>query len=489
MKFAYTALNKDNKKITGVFDVENQEAAQAELHKMGVAILAVNEISDEEFAKLQETQEATKAETGIKTFTFLAIDPNSKEVEGTIDAADNYSAYKRLRIEYQFKISNLYENTATEAEKEESKAKIEGLEAQLTQDNAGKPMEESRGDNSDETEGEEEVDKALIEEIDRVIINTKKVIENHRELFSNDLFQEIENVLGNLERIRSSNNIKHITEISNELYELVSNPDKTEEGTVEDENFTNLTGEIGDSALVKKEFELYKKAVEATGVKKIFKNIANRLKDMTEPEEESEEPKGFAAKMKAKIHAFSEKFSKKKVIKLADIKKKEVKPKGKIGLFFEKLQNYFKATSPVLKKTRQKEMMRALKGIFKGSEEEGEGVEAETEEGKQATKKEKGERDFTSFLVEIDSFIGWLLCFYVVYFFLVSFSIEKGIGLNKDFIFKTMKTPLILNISIFLLLMHLILRTKNLHLRKNAIAGIFLTFFGLGLYALLIVNF
>ncbi len=497
MKFSYTALTKDNKKIIGVFDVESQEAAQAELHKMGVAILSVNEISDEEFAKLQETQEAAKVEKGIKTFTFLAVDPNGKEVEGTIDAADDISAYRRLRTEYQFKLNNLYESTATPEQQEAGKGLIEGLEAQLEQENASKEAEGGEDKDEDSLDGESEMDEVLIKEIDLVIINTKKVIEEHRELFSNELFQEIEKTLGNLERIRTSNNIKHITEVSNELYELVSNPDKAEEGELS-EDFHNLKDEIGESALVKKEFELYKKAIESTGVKKIFSNIATRLKEMTEPkEEEGEEgegPKGFVAKIKAKVHSISEKFTKKKVPNLADIKKKETKPKGKIGLFIEKMQGYFSATSPILKKTRQKEMMKALKDIFKKDHEEGqEGTEEaeETEEGgaKKGSKKIKKGKDFTSVLVEIDSFVGWLLCFYVIYFFLVSFSLEKGIGLDKDFVFKTMKTPLILNISIFLLLMHLILRMKNLHLRKNAIAGIFLMFFGLGLYALLIVNF
>lgn len=488
MKFSYAALTKDNKKITGVFDVENQEAAQAELHKMGVAILSVTQISDEEFEKLQETEKIAREEKGIKTFSFLAIDPNGKEVEGTIDSPDDISAYRRLRNEYQFKISNLYEDTATEVEKEDAKKRIEGLEAQLVQERSEEPAKERRNDDSLEA-GEEEIDKVLIEEIDRVIINTKKVIENHNDFFSNELLREIQNVLGNLERIRTSNNIKHITEISNELYELVSNPDKIE-NVDENENFQSLKGEIGDSALVRKEFELYKKAIDATGVKKIFQSIANHLKDMTEPEEEGEAPKGLVGKIKAKVHSIFEKLTKKKPIKLADIKKKEIKPKGKIGLFFEKLQGYFKATSPVLKKTRKKEMMRALKSIFKkNKKEDQEGAEAENEKEKKIIKKGKGERDFTSFLVEIDSFIGWLLCFYIIYFFLVSFSLEKGIGLNKDFVFKTMKTPLILNISVFLLIMHLILRMKNLHLRKNAIAGLFLIFFGIGIYTLLIVNF
>ncbi|MFC1734320.1 hypothetical protein ACFL6I_28790, partial [candidate division KSB1 bacterium] len=69
MQFSYTALTSDNKKITGVLDVETKEAAEAELHKMGVAILSVSEISAEEAAKIQEKEEEVKVEKGIQTFT------------------------------------------------------------------------------------------------------------------------------------------------------------------------------------------------------------------------------------------------------------------------------------------------------------------------------------------------------------------------------------------------------------------------------------
>ena len=54
MKFFYTALTTDNKKITGVLDTPDRENATAELHKMGVAILSVNEISEEEYVKFQK---------------------------------------------------------------------------------------------------------------------------------------------------------------------------------------------------------------------------------------------------------------------------------------------------------------------------------------------------------------------------------------------------------------------------------------------------
>ena len=431
MKFSYTALTKDNKKITGILDAENTEAAQAELHKMGVAIISVKEISEEEYERLKKECEAVKVEKGIQTFNFRAIDPNGKEVEGTIDAMDEFSAYRRLRIEYQFKVHELYRVGATETKKEEAKAMLGSLEEQLAQE---KIITKER---KEEEFGEETINKEVIAEVDKVIVNTKKAMEKHKELFSSDLLKKIENTLGELERIRTSNNIKHITEVSNNLYSLIGNPDKIEAEKVEDKDYQQLIGEIRDSALVKKEFELYEKAIKFTGFKKLSKNITKRLKELTaQPEEGTGKAPGVISKLKLKIHTFLEKST----------KKKPLKPRKKV------------------EKAKVKE--RAV-----------------------AEKKAKKKRDFTILFVEIDSFMAWLLCFYIIYFFLISFSLEKNVGLSREFIFKTLKTPLLLNITIFLLLMHFTLRIKNLHFQKNTIATFFLIALSLGIYALLIVNF
>jgi len=493
MKFFYTALTTDNKKITGVLDTPDRESAQGELHKMGVAILSVNEISEEEYVKFQAEQEQEKVQKGIRTFMFQATDTFGKDIEGSIDAMDDFAAYKRLREEYQFKVANLYVATATEEEKVRVKALIPGFEDQLKQMQAFTHKGEKKSAASQEkAESGDEVDEEIVAEIDRVIINTKKTLENHAGFFSTDLLLEIQNTLGELERVRTSNNIKHITDISNDLYTLISNPDKAEGDAGKDEKYQALLSEVHNSALVRKEFDMYKKAVEASGLKRVFGDVAKRLKETTESQGgEGEEPVGFVAKLKRKLGMGKKKkapqFSRDFGVK---------KPKTKLGDLMEKLGGYFKATSPILKKTRQRELMAALKGIFSGRPLAGE-VEAaegapETMENVEGAKKAGGGRkgrDFTGFLVEVDSFVGWLLCFYILYFFLVDFSLEKGIGLPREFVFKTLKTPLLVNVTLFLLLAHFLLRLKNRRMRGNLFAALFLFFLGMGAYVMVVVNF
>jgi|GEM_PF-1889594 len=510
MKFFYTALTTDNKKITGVLDTPDRESATGELHKMGVAILSVNDISEEDYVKFQKEEEENKVKKGIKTFQFLATDNFGKEIEGTIDAMDDYSAYKRLREEYQFKIANLYESTATEEEKARAMALILGFEDQLKQQQAvtNKNVRLSAS-KEEKQENEDDFDREIIGEIDRVIINTKKTIEQHSGLFSNDLIAEIQAMLSELERIRTSNNVKHITEVSNDLYALISNPDKATAETANDEKYQALIAEMHDSALVKKEFELYKKAVEAAGLRRIFGDMAKGLKNITVPKVDEEgNPVGFVSKLKLRIHETLEKMTKKKAPKLSQVLK-AAKPKSKIGLLIENAMAYLKATSPLLKKTRRRELVTSLKNLFKrakaptaeskdgGGEEESESEETtsakeDSKAGAPAKKagvrKRKG-RDFTGLFVEIDSFVGWLLCFYILYYFLVDFSLEKNIGLPREFVYRTLKTPLLMDITLLLALAHFALRQRNLHLRGNTIASLFLIFSVLGIYLLVIVNF
>jgi hypothetical protein len=504
MKIQYTALTTENKKVTGVMDLPDKDAARAELHKMGVAIISVEEISEEEYVKFQKEQEEFKVQKGIKTYQFMATDPYGKDVEGTIDAMEDFSAYKRLREEYQFKVENLYLMTATEMEKTQAKAMLEAYEEQLKQSQATTKKGERRTAAQEEKEEtEEDINREIVAEIDRVINNAKKTIESHPDFFSSQLLVEIQTTLNDLERIRTSNNIKHITELSNDLYALIANPDKAPADKTQDPEYQALVSEIHDSALVKKEFELYKKAVDVSGVKKLFGDIGKRLKDMTETKKDQEQgKKGIVVKIKASIHQFLEKNTQKKPTKLPKAKRAE-KPKTMFGEVIDNLREYFKATSPILKQTRRRELLKALKKWMsrKKPEEEKAAKTPEAEFQKKVAKiaakenkrkvaaEKRSGRDFTGFFVEVDSFVGWLLCFYIFYFYLVEFSIEKGLGLPREFVFQTLKTPLLPNVTLALLMAHFILRLRNLHFRQNTLATVFLFFMGIAAYLLVVVNF
>lgn len=505
MKFAYTALTKDNKKITGVLEAENLEGARAQLHKMGVAVISIKETTEEQFQKSKQEQEQAKKEKGIGTFQFSAIDPNKKQVDGTIDATDAFSAYKRLRLEYQFQITELHAVGASEFDQKNTKLAFPKFEERIKEEQilSGKKVEKKE-EKVDLINADSEMNEEFVAEIDKVVRNAKEGIATHKDLFSRELLMEIQNTIGELERIRTSNNIKHITEVSNELYDLLGNPDQIE-GEVSDQNYQQLMADMEESSVVQQEYQLYDRAVKMTRARKLFSGITTRLKDLTAADPNTS-GSGFMRSAKLKIHQFLDKATPKQVAK-KEIVKVSKKPKTKLGSFIQKFNSYLRTKSPILRQVRKQEFKKAFKELIgKGAPKPKAKETALSKEiqRKRAASKEliesaapiaqaqaapKKERDYGGFLFEVDSFIGWLLFFYILYFFIAGFSLEKGKGVNPEFILKTLNSPLILNITLFLLLLHFILRFRNLHLQRNAVAGLFLFFFSMGLYTLLIVNF
>lgn len=496
MKFSYTALSGENQKLIGVLTADSLAAAQEELHKMGLSIIAINEISEEAYEKQKREREEVEKKEGIVTYAFLAKDMNKKEVAGTIDAKEDYLAFKRLVTEYHFDVSEFYPIDADEAVKGKFRGKIaefqqklrgEGIEPTAFKPKAKGELEES----------ETEVDKAVVAEIDKFIVNTRKVLQEHKNLFSPPFFLQIEKTLGDLERIRTSNNLKHISEICNQLYELVSHPDLlNEDKEVEDPSYQNIVSTLGDSSLVKKEFQLYSKALGLSKIRSLFNKILLKLRIIKEP------LKIIVPAPKTGAEGWLKKFIKggKAPKGLKAVAAPGAAPTLKAIL--SKLFSYLIAPNPILRQTRRQELITSWKA-WKAWKESREKPKAAP--SKKAPKKEEGKleaelmeeveepqakkHDFTLFFQEVDSFLGWLLFFYILYFFLVDFSLEKGFGLPSDFAIKTLKSPLILNITIFLVFAHMLLRLKDHHFRRNILGSLFLFFFGFGVYVLLILNF
>ena len=512
MKFSYTALSSDNQKLTGVLEANNLEGAQGELHKMGVSIISIKEISDAGYDEIQKKEVSAKKISGVITYSFLAVDKGGKEINGTIDARDPYSAYKRLVIEYGFKINELYPSTATDAEKANSKKKIAGFAANIKSE--GVDVDAKRhGSNDDLLEASEKIDKKIIQEIDQFIIKTKKVLTEHKEKFSPPFLRQIESTLGELERIRTSNNIKHITEICNQIYELISNPDQISQSPEKqgETSYQQIIDSLQSTGIVKRQFNIHSKAVGLSKIKSLFNKVFSKFKSASEselvlPGDVQGEESGF----KKFLNSITNKFKSKNRVPLDIIEASEsVKTPSIIGIFF----SYIFSPNAMLRKARKQELKnvfndwKSSKNKKKEISESAEGKSevrkagatpsddkiaektteqiAEDEEAKTGPAKWKASALFS----EVDSFISWLLFFYIIYFFLISFSLEKNIGVPREFVAKTLKTPLILDITIFLLVIHLLFKIRDSLFRQNILGTTFLFLFGLGFYSLIVLNF
>lgn len=456
MKFKYTALNQDNKETTGVLEATNVEAAKRELHQMNLSILVINKISDEEYKKEVTQEEEVKQQSGIITYIFKAKDPYQKIIEGTIDAKESYSAFKRLITNYHFKVLALHPKEQDDLPDDvlENNFKTDRLEWDKRLKEEGINIEQAlRTEPVDkDLEGETQVlNKRMIEQIDQFIIQSKGLIKVHAEEFSAAFLEEIKNKLTRLERIRSSNNIDNIKRVSNEVYELLSHPDR----------FASTSEET------QKRYQQSLSAIEKNEL------IEGQYNENQTPKktEKTKEGSGTPA---APLKRFKPAMPSTQTTSVTDWR-----------FLTKSFWLYLKAPRGPLKEARHEAFKKAM-------EKRKEKVGAEKRSRRERLEKlweSTLQRDYEIFFIELNSFVGWLLAFYLTYLFLAGLSIEKGIGLPERFVFQTIEHPLIVNITLLLLWLHLVVKIKLNLFHKHWIGSSLLFAFSGVVYGMIIVNF
>lgn len=476
MKFQYTALSKDSNKLTGILEASSMEAAKEQLHKMELSIIGVNEISEEKLEtikneqreiaiKKDEIKEIKEVTNEIKSYSFLVKDLTGKEVNGTIDAKDDYSAYKRLITEYNFEVLELFPENKENSEiytnkliELKAKGKTEGIEIKR------------EVKNKELNEDNQNIDLKIETEITNVIKDTKNILSENEEIFTPTYFRKINETLGELERIRKSNNITHISEVVNEIYKYLRHPDNINNKNEYTEKYKNTMNSMQENKLIRKGIEL-NNTNPLSQIKGMFIKIGNQIKKLRKGKRERNVFNKTKETNEAKKDVNNDKITISKLfiltwsLLLAKDKLARSEKKNELIVTFNEWKNQKKVSKPKPK------------------------PQSEPQHEPQHEPQEEPSSKLDFFFIEMDSFLGWLLFFYIGYFFLINFSLEKGFGLPSEFIIKTLKSSLILNITIFLIFSHFIFRMKNLHFRNNTIGTIFLFLFGYGLYILLISNF
>jgi flagellin-specific chaperone FliS len=405
-------------------------------------------------------------------------------VDGTIDAADPFSAYKRLISEYHFNVLDLYPEGSTQPENESYKDQFGEWNHYLEQSGISTSQKAVGGVKSELEDEGVKLSQEIIDEIDSFIINAKNVIQNHSDKFSEPFMREIEKKLGELERIRASNNLKHITKVCNDLYDLISHPDQADKTeAAKSPEYTSIISKLRTSGFINNQLNflqahtLQKKAKRFEKIQGIFSKIMKSLNKGKADEIE----KKFAKKVQRRHSKWMNNLT-------ASLKGKKEADTSRVTLkqILSKFFEFVSASNPIMRRARREEMAELFREWRRQSRQRKETKSLQkSEEVTEITPK----KDFNPFFLELDSFIGWLLFFYVTYFFLVSFSLTRGIGLPDELVIKTIQSPLILNILIFLLLAHLAFKLKIRFFHRNVMGSAFLFFLTAGIYAMVIVNF
>ncbi len=480
MKFSYTALGSDNQKLTGIMDAESLESAHEELHKMGLSVISLNETTGDEQIEPSDT-ESQQADI-IVTYYFLGQDPHGKEVNGTIDAQSSFSAYKRLITEYRFQVIDLYKHGSADPETASLKEKFSEWNVKLKEEGIDLAELRKKSDTKNElTDEGEKMAEEIVTEIDNFIVNTKAIINEHQSQYSKPFLQEITATLDKLERIRTSNNLKHITKVCNDLYKLIANPDQiTEELTEKPEGkeYKSIVNDLKESGFISSKFnileahKLKSKAGKFGKVQGLFSKITSELKTGDSMQVRPLKRK----KMKWLSKLGTGLVNENKTVINEDLSYRDV-----ISAFFI----YLKETNTILRRAKKQELSHVYKQYVQQKHDKKISAKIKVDTAVQ----ESSAKDFSGFFMEVDSFLGWLLFFYLTYFFLISFSLERNIGLSRELVIKTLSSPLIINISIFLVFAHLAFKLKVRLFRRNFFGTAFLLFFSFGIYAVIIANF
>jgi len=417
-RYSYIALNQQHQKLTGVLSAESESNAREKLHAMAFSVVALKEEAEVDYQK--------NAEEGVLTFAFFFRDANGKESKGTIDAPDRKTAFRRLIAEYNFEILSLAEATIPEEKRfEEGKIGLEDLAAEVEEE-FGISFKKQGANEEEETKVNEaflERKKELVRNVEEIVQQSREVLEKFKDDMTGDEVHSIKMRVDDLMRMRLSNNLKYIQDLSDDLLTVVD--EALRRHAVDDETVKELAEEIAEDIT---DETMYQNAIEEHGALANLKNASKRLKRMMngykrqhqqalrhkkrlQGEDISEKKNPFLTKIRLSLRLFSRSFSQLLSVVLS---KNSAVRRQHWEMFRENFSSFF--------------------GIFQKSNREILEVEAkmekhfaEQDEDIQPSATAFSQKTIFHWIEESHLFFGWLLSFYVIYFYLGVFVIVKGV--------------------------------------------------------------
>ncbi len=463
--FKYTVANQQGKNLIGTIEAPDENTARNELNQLNFSIVS-----------LEETNETPQIDDNLKHFLFEAIDKKSNPVSGSVPSKTIEEAKEKLKNEYNLKIINIWEKSEEEISEKGKITKInleKGVEdkkefqkeTQTLQETEKRKKEEEE---EDEEEDEEEEIKNFKEEkrklelktkIEETLQETNKLLKNFSSEFSPEENREIQNKINKLLRIKQSTNINYILETANELLKFIKEKSKTKK----EEKFSEKKVELQVKTIELIE-KLNIKKIKKTLSEDIFEKIIKFEKKHSEKFKSDSNFFNYLKKLlnfiKIKLQPSEEIQTLKKQIKLYNHQLINL-----IKLYFkEPTKEYKQKVKEKLKityKTRNK-TKRILKSVKK------------TQKAQKKPPKIK-ESMLNAFLEELNGFSGWLLAFYLIYYFIGLFLNNKDFGLNNiPEGFLIYESQIFKYILIIIFLLHASTSIKLIFFKKNILANIFI---------------
>ena len=411
--YQYTAINNENKKLSGFINAPTEDNARNQLNDLGLAVLSIQVAPD------SQANERTKNDK----LKFEALDKNGKKIIGTIPETDLKTAYKRLKQEYSFQVLALYKMDATEEEKIQARSDIEEIKSNYELVAAESEVKDIL------TDKEKKIRVKLLEEVGFVIAKVSEVLQKFGDSIKPEERKHIEQIEDKLQRLKNSNNLNFIKQTSEELLNVI----QSKEIYLEQDRFVQERERI--------KLETQKLLIEI--------HKLNTNPDMNLFNEDIDVSHGKLS--------FLNKLQKKQSPQIKEIKDDIKNLNGQI---FDYIRIWLKANKTLKPEVKEKirelrfqkkDLLAKLKSLIK-------------EEKLKHGNERSGEIE--SDLITVT---GWLLAFYLAYYFINYYLTFKSTFLNERFDFETniFLSPVLTYLILTVFLSHVSLQTKRFFMEEN----------------------
>lgn len=445
MKFSYIALNEEHQKLTGNISADDEKGARDKLHTLKLSVISLQQTND-------DVEVTDLPEEGIITFVFHVVDLKDNHIKGTIDAPDRKQAFKRLLTEYKFRILSLCDAAVPEEnQEEEGKKDLKELAIEVEEEFGVNEADLIKSGTEIEThvsESTEESRKDIVANVEEIVARAEEILEKFNDELTGDEVFNVKSKIDTLMRIRLSNNLKYIQDLADELLiaidatlqqhlDVVSTK---RDGTTFVDGGKNLSAEVGHAAYMRD----------------ITSRMNQLLEGYNQAKRKAKRRKHRIQKLKVK-----KKITNPTVIRIILLYKAFVK-------MMAMLQRMVFAKNSVVRKQYSQQFGQHVQDftkIFRMPDsalipQDEDGIAADELKQKQEAAAKLNELEqniFIRFLLETHLFFGWLLAFYIVYFY---FSVFVLVKLGSDsplfsFVYRSLSSPFPFLVTGFFFLMFL----------------------------------
>lgn len=461
-RFKYTVVNKEGEQLSGSVTAADVEGARKKLQELGFSIVS-----------LEQEEKISEKEADGSIFEFSGRDPRNRQIKGTIESEDRYIAFKRLIKEYDLEVEYIVQSNLTPSEK--AKQKKSGVKDLLVeyQNEVRKKTDMFHKEKIKTIDRNFEKEKArVMRQVDFVMRKVNEAVDSFATELNPQDKQTIKNYVNKILRIKSSTNLEYIKNECKKLLEFLQNA----------EIFAHKKEGLDIKVALCKDAKTMIEKMDKNKEFEKYETLRDKISSWKEKNIDRKEKKSIFDNIISFFLSFILKSTRE------DKKSREIKEK------IHKLNNDIKQYYSIYLKNKspdyKKQAIESAKQLKKQKKELKKELYMLEQGSKEATKQQREKSFFEHSIEVISGITGWLLFFYLIFYFTSNYIIEKQVLFPQENIpgvFYVFQTGSIRYVLPIIFLLHVTAKSKMLFFRKNLYASLIM--FPVFLIASLIIAF